>query len=110
MKKIEETAVLLSERVKKAASLAYAFGLRDADICAEMNIAPSTLGEWKRRPEWRATIEAQATEAWGASLFRLKACTVQAVVALEDMLHSDDAKIRLRAAALILEKGLPVSM
>lgn len=110
MPKQKSPSSALQTRIERAATLACLRNMKDAEICAELDIAASTLANWKTRPEWTGAIQTLSMEAWGDALHLVKATTSKAVHALAEMLEDDDPRIRMRAASIILQNGLPASM
>lgn len=110
MAKQKTASSALKVRIERAATLACLRNMKDAEICVELDIATSTLAGWKTRPEWSAAIQALSMRAWGDALHLVKATTTRAVNVLAEMLEDDDPRIRIRAASIILQNGLPASM
>src|SRR5262245_45341079 len=47
----------LTERVRNAAALKYTYNLTDTQIAEAFNVSVHTIADWKKRPEWAATVQ-----------------------------------------------------
>jgi HEAT repeat protein len=82
----------LTHRQKRAARL-FAYGHNRPTVAARVGVAIRTLAVWKSLPQFQAEVEAVRTSMPEES----------AVQVLEDLLHDDDAKVRLAAAQSLLK-------
>jgi hypothetical protein len=87
----------LTHRQRRAARL-DAYGHRREVIAARVGCSVSSVRDWRRLPEYQAERERIAREMPEES----------ATDTLRDLLHDDDAKVRLAAATALLKiPGLP---
>jgi hypothetical protein len=72
----------------------------------QIKVAPRTLKNWLRRPEFRAELKTAGQCVFQDSLTRLSGATMRAVTALNRAMRSGNPAVQVRAAVAILELSM----
>ncbi len=92
----------LSEQQKSAISLLLR-GYNDTDVARELGINRVTVYRWRiQHPLFRSELSRQRRQGWLAGQDRLRSLIAPALDVVHEMLGSEDARLRMRAAALLL--------
>ena len=95
----------LAARIERAAQMAYVEGAGEAAISKALGVKAVTVRDWKKRPEWDASVERLRRSQEAYVLDRLSNMTVKATEAVEECLDSENDAVRLKAAQWVLERG-----
>ncbi len=102
---LKPTNGTLAARVERAAQMVYLTGAREVEVAEALGIKPTTLRDWKRRPEWGRAVAALKEAQDRLAADRLALMTEKAVSALEQSLASANPTVRLKAAIWVLERS-----
>lgn len=92
----------LSDQQAQVITLLLA-GKSQRDAAAEVGIAAETVTRWKSDSVYVATMNARRQEVWATNTRRLRALLERAIVALGDLLDSDNEAVRHRVAMSIIK-------
>jgi hypothetical protein len=99
----------LTERQHTAALLLLR-GKSDSEVARLIGVDRMTIARWRRTPSFQKLLRAQRAAVWNKSLARLHSLVDPALKILEKQLGSDDAKIAMRAAAILLRLAGPARL
>ena len=105
VKQLKPAGETLAARVERTAQMTYLTGAGEVEVAGELGIKPTTLRDWKRRPEWGRAVAALREAQNQLVADRLALMTEQAVGALEQSLASPNPTVRLKAAVWVLERA-----
>ena len=94
----------LVARVERAAYLYYLTGATEAVIAKEMGVQPTTVRDWKKRPEWSAAIRFLRKSQRNESTDRLSLLVGKASKALDECLSGPNPSVKFKAATWLLER------
>ena len=96
----------LSERQKSAAVLLLR-GMSDSEVARQINVDRMTVARWRKTPSFRRVLNGQRHMVWQNSVKRLHSLVEPALAILEKQLASDDPKVAMRAASILLRLAGP---
>jgi hypothetical protein len=73
---------------------------------ASVNISERTLLRWLKLPEFQSRLRKARNEVLEAALEELKILTAEAVKILRDALRSENEFLRVKAATIVIDRGL----
>lgn len=97
---------------KKAADAALiahlAAGVSPAGAAQLAGVSEATAYRRLANPVFRQRVEDARAELWKRAMAVLSKSAVEGAIVLRRLLRSDDAKVRLQAAKIVLEQGMKV--
>jgi transposase len=98
-----------NKRSADAALIAHlAAGVSPAGAAKLAGVSEATAYRRLATPAFRQRVEDARAELWKRAMSVLSKSAVEGAIVLRRLLRSDDAKIRLAAAKIVLEQGLRV--
>lgn len=88
---------------QEIAALRVASGEKLKDIAKDLDISAATMSNWQKDPHFVAAVNANRKELLKYSSDRLASLAAIAMDSLEDLVKSDDHKVRFQAIKLIME-------
>jgi hypothetical protein len=96
----------LGEKQKNAVALLLQ-GLSDEQVAARVGVDRTTIFRWRKSIPFARELDRQRKILWQQSAARLQSMVEPALDILRGQLTSDDPKLRLRAAAILLRFATP---
>lgn len=78
----------------------------NADIARKVNVTQRTLYNWLRKPEFQHLIWDARLELRKKGLWTLQANLIEALRGLQELTHSENESIKLKACQVIIESNL----
>jgi hypothetical protein len=98
-----------SKKAADAALIAHlAAGVSPAGAAKLAGVSEATTYRRLANPTFRQRVEDARAELWKRAMAVLSKSAVEGAIVLRRLLRSDDSKIRLQAAKIVLEQGIKV--
>jgi transposase len=98
-----------NKRAADAALIAHlAAGVIPAGAAKLAGVSEATAYRRLANPAFRQRVEDARAELWKRASAVLSKSAVEGAIVLRRLLRSDDAKVRLQAAKIVLEQGMKV--
>ena len=98
-----------SKKAADAALIAHlAAGVSPAGAAKLAGVSEATTYRRLANPTFRHRVEDARAELWKRAMAVLSKSAVEGAIVLRRLLRSDDSKIRLQAAKIVLEQGIKV--
>jgi hypothetical protein len=92
---------VLSDRQRAAIEL-LVVGKSFRDVAEQVHVTPRTVYAWRQDESFRAEVERRRREVWDIAAERLRGLIHPALDVLEEQVHDEYDRARVRAAGMIL--------
>ena len=81
-----------------------ASGSSVTDVATKLDVSRTAIYQWQRQTTFKVYFNKQRSVIQSATLQGLFGMATEAITAIRDSLHSEDEKVRLKAATYIVDK------
>src|SRR4051812_36692803 len=96
----------LTERQREAVDLLL-HGASDQEVATQLAVERSTIFRWRKSVPFQRELERQRRDVWERSVTQLQSMVQPALEILQRQLTSEDVKLQIRAATILLRFATP---